>query len=253
MKERTDRFARFTIITALTLAAIAVATSAGLPQPQSPARETPYHKTDPLMPPGPPLTPRPVTARLPARPAALVNIRILPASIELVSPRFTQRLVVEGTFADGRLEDITSKAGLSTSDSRIALVDKQAFVHPQSDGRATVTATYAGRQASAPVQVANFTAPFAWSFRNNVLPVMTKAGCNSGPCHGAAAGKNGFKLTLRGFDPETDYLTLTRQANAQTGTARMSRAGRNIPAATRAWRPWMTRDWSPCKGPGRLL
>src|SRR5207302_5256436 len=76
MKERTDRFARFTIITALTLAAIAVATSAGLPQPQSPARETPYHKTDPLMPPGPPLTPRPVTARLPARPAALVNIRI---------------------------------------------------------------------------------------------------------------------------------------------------------------------------------
>ena len=34
---------------------------------------------------------------------------------------------------------------------------------------------------------------------------MTKMGCNSGPCHGATAGKNGFKLTLRGYDPEVDY------------------------------------------------
>ena len=36
------------------------------------------------------------------------------------------------------------------------------------------------------------------SFRNQVIPVLTKVGCNSGACHGAAAGKNGFHLTLRG-------------------------------------------------------
>ena len=47
------------------------------------------------------------------------------------------------------------------------------------------------------------------------VPVLTKVGCNSGPCHGALAGKNGFKLTLRGYDPEADYLTLTRQAGAR--------------------------------------
>ncbi|MFQ5930685.1 MAG: hypothetical protein ACE5MK_13415, partial [Acidobacteriota bacterium] len=50
------------------------------------------------------------------------------------------------------------------------------------------------------------------SFRNDVLPVLTKAGCNSGSCHGALAGKNGFKLSLRAYDPETDYEVLTRQA-----------------------------------------
>ena len=49
------------------------------------------------------------------------------------------------------------------------------------------------------------------SFRNHVLPVLTKAGCNGGSCHGALAGKGGLKLTLRGFDPEADYNTLTRQ------------------------------------------
>jgi hypothetical protein len=51
-----------------------------------------------------------------------------------------------------------------------------------------------------------------WSFRNHVIPVLTKAGCNSGACHGAAAGKNGFALTLRGYDPEADYDAITRQA-----------------------------------------
>jgi Protein of unknown function (DUF1553)/Protein of unknown function (DUF1549) len=50
------------------------------------------------------------------------------------------------------------------------------------------------------------------SFRNHVIPVLTKAGCNSGACHGAAAGKNGFSLTLRGYDPEADYEALTREA-----------------------------------------
>ncbi len=50
------------------------------------------------------------------------------------------------------------------------------------------------------------------SFRNHVMPVLTKMGCNSGPCHGAAAGKNGFALSLRGYDPDADYDTLTKQA-----------------------------------------
>ena len=54
--------------------------------------------------------------------------------------------------------------------------------------------------------------PSTPSFRNDVIPVLTKMGCNSGACHGALAGKNGFKLTLRGYDPDTDYDTLTRNS-----------------------------------------
>jgi hypothetical protein len=53
------------------------------------------------------------------------------------------------------------------------------------------------------------------TFRNHVIPVLTKAGCNSGACHGAAAGKNGLALTLRGYDPEADYNALTRQAEGR--------------------------------------
>ena len=50
------------------------------------------------------------------------------------------------------------------------------------------------------------------SFRNDVMPVLSKAGCNAGTCHGNANGKGGFKLSLRGYAPEDDHFVLTRQA-----------------------------------------
>jgi hypothetical protein len=53
------------------------------------------------------------------------------------------------------------------------------------------------------------------SFRNHVVPTLTRAGCNSGACHGALAGKGGLKLSLRGYDPDADHFVLTRQALAR--------------------------------------
>lgn len=54
-----------------------------------------------------------------------------------------------------------------------------------------------------------------WSFRNHVLPILSKSGCNSGACHGALAGKGGFKLSLRGYDPAADYHTIVKQARGR--------------------------------------
>src|SRR5437867_8102228 len=53
------------------------------------------------------------------------------------------------------------------------------------------------------------------SFRNDVMAVLSKAGCNAGTCHGNKNGKGGFKLSLRGQDPHIDYLTLTRDSLAR--------------------------------------
>src|SRR5881392_2887810 len=69
-----------------------------------------------------------------------------------------------------------------------------------------------GADAAPPDRAKDSPAP---SFRNEVIPLMTKVGCNSGACHGALAGKGGLKLSLRGYDPETDHFVLTRQASAR--------------------------------------
>jgi uncharacterized protein DUF1549/uncharacterized protein DUF1553/Big-like domain-containing protein len=157
----------------------------------------------------------PVAAHSSYPTVALAKIEILPGRISILGPRYRQRLVVEGTFADGHQEDLTGEAELASSNAKAAIADKNGFVLPQGDGESTITAVVHGHRASAPVSVKDYAEASTWSFRNDVLPVMTKVGCNSGPCHGAAAGKNGFKLTLRGYDPETDYYTLTHQALAR--------------------------------------
>jgi hypothetical protein len=144
--------------------------------------------------------------------ATLTKIAILPSSVSITGPHYNQRLIIEGTFLDGHHEDLTSRATLAISNPDIGSLNKDHVFLPGSDGRATITATLRGHRATAQLTVSDYSTAKTWSFRNDVLPVMTKVGCNSGPCHGAAAGKNGFKLSLRGYDPIADYYTLTHQA-----------------------------------------
>src|SRR5690242_14793299 len=108
--------------------------------------------------------------------------------------------------------DLTEQARFSSSNPAVAAVDEGGVVRPVADGEAVITAAAGGGQATAKVRVRKVKEPFAWSFRNHVIPMMTKVGCNSGACHGALAGKGGFKLSLRGYDPDADHWAMTRQA-----------------------------------------
>ena len=101
-----------------------------------------------------------------------------------------------------------------SSDPKIVLVEA-GVLKPVGNGQAKVTAKAGGRTAQAMVRVAGLDQPFTWSFRNHVESVMAKSGCSSGPCHGAQAGKNGFKISLFGYDPEGDFLAITRQARGR--------------------------------------
>ena len=115
----------------------------------------------------------------------------------------------------GRSRDRTGDAAFSTSNAAVCTVDADGVVRAAGDGTATVTATVNGRKATATVTVTGTKEPAVPDFRNHIEPVLTRAGCNSGSCHGALAGKGGFKLSLRGFDPATDHFVMTRQANAR--------------------------------------
>src|SRR6202044_1591765 len=148
-------------------------------------------------------------AQVLATAAFAADLTILPGSVDLDGPEAYEQLLAEASV-EGHQEDWTRTAQWTSSDPNIAKVDQTGVVRPVADGQATITAKSQGRSASLTVRVKNAHAPFAWTFRNDVIPVLTKMGCNSGACHGASAGKNGFKLTLRGYDPDADYDALTR-------------------------------------------
>src|SRR3984957_15242038 len=57
--------------------------------------------------------------------------------------------------------------------------------------------------------------PSPVTFEHDVLPILTRAGCNAGACHGKARGQNGFQLSLLGFDPDFDFNAITQEARGR--------------------------------------
>ncbi|HKI35917.1 MAG TPA: DUF1553 domain-containing protein [Gemmataceae bacterium] len=138
------------------------------------------------------------------------SVTIHPASLDLRHHRQPHALQVLATTADGYSLDLHSQAKFTSADPRIATVDEQGWVHPVSSGATTLTVAVAGQTKTVPVKVQLPAQEPPSSFRHEVMPVLTRAGCNAGACHGYSLGKNGFKLSLRGQDPPLDYLAITK-------------------------------------------
>ena len=143
------------------------------------------------------------------------ELRVLPPTVELSGPFATQRLLAVAVDSGRVVAERAADARFASSDPKIAAVDGDGVVRAIGDGTAIITATANGETATASVMVAKTKDPFAWHYREHVLPVLTKVGCNSGACHGALAGKGGFKLSLRAYDPEADHFAMTRQAGGR--------------------------------------
>jgi hypothetical protein len=142
------------------------------------------------------------------------SIIVLPTQFKLTGPESSQRLLVESTRDDGILGQLSQGVTFTSSNEKVLKVVDGVAV-PVGNGEATITAKVGDQTAITTVTVEKFDQPHVWSFRNHVQSVLSKSGCNMGACHGAAAGKGGFRLSLRGYDPESDFRTLTRQARGR--------------------------------------
>lgn len=143
------------------------------------------------------------------------ELQILPPQPVLTGPQASQRLVVEELRGGQAFGDRSRNAKFVSLQPQIATIDGAGMVTPVADGIATIRAEVAGRTVETAIEVNGFRGPAQRSFRHDVQSVLTRTGCNMGACHGAQAGKKGFKLALRGYDHELDYNTLTRQAKGR--------------------------------------
>jgi hypothetical protein len=146
-----------------------------------------------------------------------VAIDIYPPAVQLDSARDTQQVIVQARMADGRTIDVTGQASVTVSDATLASIEKagdqsgRLVLRPLSDGDGSIRVSHAGQERSIPLRVVSATSNPPLSFRLDVMPVFARAGCNMGSCHGAARGKDGFRLSLFGFDPAGDYHRITRE------------------------------------------
>ncbi len=144
-------------------------------------------------------------------PASAQPVEVYPPTIRLSGPESRDQLRLGRTTA-GRWVDLTGAVPMRVLDSRVAAVDRQGRVAAVGDGDTTLIVGAGSAARRIPIQVRGASHPEPVSFAREVLPLLTRYGCNGGRCHGKAEGRNGFKLSVFGFDPPSDQWAISRHA-----------------------------------------
>ena len=142
------------------------------------------------------------------------TLHTLPEHLELTGADDAHGLLVSLARLD-HTEDVTRAAKFSSTDDKVVVVGTNGVIRPRGNGKAEVLAVFAGQTNRVPVSVQDAKQHFTPSFRQDIEPILTRAGCNMGACHGKLAGQNGFKLSLRGYAPELDFGWLTDDVGAR--------------------------------------
>ncbi|MCX7664079.1 MAG: DUF1549 and DUF1553 domain-containing protein [Gemmataceae bacterium] len=146
--------------------------------------------------------------------APLTSIEVFPPNVNLETQRDYQTFIVQAWYADGLSRDVTTEAKATLLNPALAKLEGN-LLKPVADGTTELKIEFGGKTFQVPVKVRDANTDRPISFRLDVMPIFMRAGCNSGSCHGAARGKDGFRLSLFGFDPEGDHFRLTREINGR--------------------------------------
>ena len=147
--------------------------------------------------------------------AAIASIEVQPAAIKLGKPNEYAQVLIIAKLADGTSADVTRMAKISVQGGSFAEINSRGLVRPEDDGRGSLQIAFMGKTASVPVEVTGMKEPLKPDYVRNVMPILSKLGCNAGTCHGAKEGKAGFKLSLRGYDPLFDVLAFSDELSSR--------------------------------------
>jgi hypothetical protein len=146
---------------------------------------------------------------------AVVAISVDPAHVRLAGPRARFTLLVNGKTADGKLVDQTRSARYHVKDPKIIQVSSSGAVQAVADGVTEVEVEVNGHKDLVRVEVVATATPERLHFENDIEPILSRFGCNSAGCHGAAEGQNGFKLSVFGFDAAADYAAIVKEGRGR--------------------------------------
>jgi len=149
------------------------------------------------------------------KPAEVQTLTVSPDKFTLKGTDDSRQLILTATLAANRLQDLTGDVKYEVSDPKIIRVTDSGRVVPLVNGSAEIVVRYGDKSVKVAVTAEKCDENLPINFANQVVPIFTKLGCNSGGCHGKAAGQNGFRLSLLGFEPELDYTTLVKEGRGR--------------------------------------
>ncbi len=146
---------------------------------------------------------------------ATPTLEVTPAEFELAGFHQGRQLLVTLVDTARGPRDGTRQAHYAVELPGVVLVTAQGYVRPLGQGAAAITVEAGGRKRQVRVSVREFDESRPLHFANDIVPLLSRHGCNAGGCHGRASGQNGFKLSLFGFDPAFDYNALVKEARGR--------------------------------------
>jgi hypothetical protein len=149
------------------------------------------------------------------QPADVDGLAIYPEKVALKGGDDAAQLVLTARLKNGRLQDLSGDAKYEPADPKVVRVTTSGRVIPLANGSTEVTVSFGGKTVKVPVTAEKVDENLPINFGNQIVPIFTKLGCNSGGCHGKASGQNGFKLSLLGFDAEFDFNALVKEARGR--------------------------------------
>jgi len=141
---------------------------------------------------------------------AWTSLQVFPSDVSLETSRDRQHFIAVATRADGVTQDVTAEVQITLASDAFARLEN-ATLYPVADGQTEMKIAFAGHGVTVPITVKDSQTDRPMSFRLDIMPVFMRTGCNTGSCHGAARGKDGFRLSLFGFDPNADHYRLTHE------------------------------------------
>ena len=138
------------------------------------------------------------------------RISVYPTRVVLVGRQSSQGLLVSVVDSSGATRDLTREVGYRSLNQEICSVDPTGRVSACSDGQGAVEIVAGNQNVRIDVEVIQTKLSPVWFFETDVVPVLSRRGCNSSACHGKAEGQNGFKLSVFGFDTAADYEALVQ-------------------------------------------
>lgn len=145
---------------------------------------------------------------------ASTSFGVFPTQVDLNNAHDFQSIVGQIKLPDGVTRDVSESMTIKIVDPAIARIENNR-VMPVADGETVAQVSFEDFQFDVAIKVAGAQTVPAISFKNDVMPVFSKTGCNAGSCHGAARGQDGFRLSLYGFDPNGDHHRLTREMHGR--------------------------------------
>jgi hypothetical protein len=138
----------------------------------------------------------------------VIALSVEPREIHLNGKFDYNQLLLTAVKGNGESYDASRDFAFKV-DSDVVKVSKSGMVEPVKDGEAKLEIFHKNQKSTLTVRVAGVSSDYKPDYVRDVMPVLSKLGCNAGTCHGSKDGKNGFKLSLRGYDPIYDVRAFT--------------------------------------------